>query len=66
MDGDVTAALAGAAQALHDSARAHKQAEFRHRRQARDLQRKLDLLREACALYGINLEIIDTAREAQS
>lgn len=70
MEGDVTAALKGAAQTLHDSlrdtARAKKQMEFRSRREARDLMRKADLLRVECARYGINL-IVDTAsEEAQS
>jgi len=62
----VTAALQGAAQALHNSARSHKRAEGQHRRQARDLQRQLDRLRATAAAYGITL-VIDTApKEAQS
>lgn len=65
MQADVTAALTGAAQALQDSARSHKRAEFHHRRQARALTRKLDELRAALASYGITLEV-DTAEEAES
>jgi hypothetical protein len=45
------------AQELHASARAHKKAEFHHRKQARALMRQLDELRRECAARGITLEI---------
>lgn len=62
MSADVTAALQGAAQALHSSARSHKEAEFRHRKQARALRRQLDELRQTLAVYGITLaESIDAS-----
>jgi len=56
MAADVTAALSDAAQALHESARTHKRAEFQHRKQARDLMRRLDVLQRVCAEHGITLE----------
>ena len=52
-----TAALRDAAQALHDSARTHKRAEFQHRKQARTLARSLDVLRDECERFGITLHI---------
>lgn len=62
MDADrVTATLiVGAAQTIHSAARAHKQAEAQHRRQARQLMRQLDQLRAECAAHGIAFEIETT------
>lgn len=54
---DTATALAQAASQLHASARAHKRAEFHHRRQARELMRALAQLRQACAELGITLAI---------
>lgn len=50
-------AASAAAQQLQESARSHKRSEFHHRRQARDLQRQLALLRAVCAEHGITLTI---------
>lgn len=63
MQPEATAALQRAAQALDASARSHKEAEFRHRKQARALRRQLDELRQTLAGYGITLTN-DTAEEA--
>ena len=67
MTSDVTAALSGAAQALHESARSHKRAEFQHRKQARELMRRLDELQRVCVAHGITLETsTDPLKEGHS
>jgi hypothetical protein len=53
----VTAALIGAAKALHGAARAHKRSEAHHRRDARAAMRQLDELRRELASRGIELEL---------
>lgn len=66
MDHRTVAALAGAAEAIHASAQAHKRAEAAHRRQAKRLRVALDVLREECERNGIRLEITQTpGRESQ-
>lgn len=54
---DTKTALDQAAEALQESARTHKRAEFQHRKQARELMRQLDRLRAECAARGIQLHI---------
>lgn len=49
-------ALAEAANTIHAAARAHKLAEFAHRKQARDLMRRYELLRRELGRLGIDLE----------
>jgi len=56
MASDVTAALSDAAQALHESARSHKKMDFQHRKQARELMRRLAVLQRVCVEHGIELE----------
>ena len=54
---ETATALAEAARELHAAARTHKRSEFQHRRQARDLMRKLDELRTVCNQLGIHLDL---------
>jgi hypothetical protein len=54
------------AEALQESARAHKRAEFHHRKQARALMRQLEDLRADCEKRGITLVIERHSQEAQS
>lgn len=62
-----TAALNGAAEALHQSAQAHKTAEFHHRKQARKIRRQLAALEAECARRGITLVIgTDPLKEGHS
>lgn len=57
LDHRVVAALGAAAQALHASARFHKQAEVAHRRQARQLMRTLEHVQRESARLGVELQI---------
>jgi hypothetical protein len=59
-DESATAALKGAAEALHQSAQAHKTLEFQHRKQARKLRRQLARIEAECARRGITLEIANS------
>jgi hypothetical protein len=55
---DATAtALAEAARTIHAQARDHKRAEAEHRRKARALMQKLELIRRECERLGIDLRI---------
>lgn len=69
-DESATAALRGAAEALHQSAQAHKTAEFHHRKQARKIRRQLAALaalEAECARRGITLVIsTDPLKEGHS
>ena len=51
-----TAALQDKAEALLKAARTHKKAEFQHRKQARELMRRLAVLQRVCVEHGIELE----------
>ncbi len=57
-------ALAEAADTIRSAAREHKRIAEAHRREARALMGKLDLLREECARLGIDLTITETPRRA--
>jgi hypothetical protein len=62
-DESATAALQGAAEALNQSALAHKSLEFQHRKQARKLRRQLERLRSECVARGIEIEISTDPKE---
>lgn len=66
-DESATAALQGAAQALHQSAQGHKNLEYHHRKQARKIRRQLAQIEVECAQRGITLEIsTDPLKEGHS
>jgi hypothetical protein len=66
-DESATAALKGAAEALHQSAITHKSLEFQHRKQARKLRRQLARVQAECEARGITFELsTDPQKEGHS